>query len=124
MIDLMINGGDLVVSEFGDLSLLQSDEDNIIQTANLAICTRKGSNIFHPEYGNDVWNRRVKMSESGFRIVEACSKDAILNSSNEILDVTSIRASRGNAARECNINYTLSTVNGRLVSGITSINIL
>jgi hypothetical protein len=55
MRDIMMTvGGDLVVTEFGDIAVVYDDNDDIIQMANNNILTRLGENIFHPEIGNDV----------------------------------------------------------------------
>lgn len=124
MIDLALRGGDLIISPLGDISLHLTDDDNIIQTANLAIAIPKGENIFHSDYGNDAWNKRLKVSESGFSTVEIYAKEAILNASSEIADVTSISASKGTGYGECIVAYTLVTVDGRVISSSTSINIL
>ena len=124
MIDLALKGGDLIISPLGDISLHLTDDDNIIQTANLAIAIAKGGNIFHRDYGNDAWNKRLKISESGFNTVEIYSKEAILHASSEIAEVTSIKASKGEGYGECIVAYTLVTVDGRVISSSTGINIL
>lgn len=124
MIGVAMNNGDLVISGYGDLSLHITDDDNVIQMANSAIYTIKGENIFHSEYGNDAWNKRLKIAESGFSTVESCAKDAILHALPEVMDVKSIKATKGEGYGECNINYTLVTFDGRTISGSTHINIL
>lgn len=124
MIDMALNGGDLIVNDVGDIMLNLSDDDNIIQMANSAINTIKGENIFHPEYGNDAWNQRLKIAESGFEIVEECAKDAILDAIEEVDDVTSIDAIKGEEYGDCIINYTLLMEDGRIISNSTNINIL
>lgn len=124
MIDIAMNNGDLIANGFGDISIEFTDEDDIIQMANSAINTIKGENIFHNEYGNDAWNRRLKQSESGYRIIESCSKDAILHADNRVADVVSITATKGDGYGDCKIEYILSTIDGRIVSSNTNINIL
>ena len=124
MIDMAINNGDFIVSDYGDISLHFSDQDNIIQMANSAISTSKGENIFNPEYGNDAWNTRLKSSDSGLAIIEDCVKEAILNASDEIEEVALVEVYRGDGYGECIISYTLITVNGESISSSTNINIL
>lgn len=124
MIDLAIKDGDFIVSPLGDISLLLTDDDNIIQTANLAITIAMGDNIFHEDYGNDAFNKRLKLAESGFHTVEICAKEAILHASSEVAEVASISASKGEGYGECIVAYTLVTVSGKTISSSTSINIL
>lgn len=124
MADLVLDGGDFVVSNHGDLLLHTSADDNIIQMANSAISTALGENIFHLGYGNDAWNKRLKMSRSGFDVIESCSKEAILSSNSDITDVISIEATKGNGDGECIVGYTLLTSDGKTISSKTSINIL
>ena len=124
MIDMALRGGDLVVSTNGDISLLNNDDNNIIQMANSAISTIKGENIFHLSYGNDAWNKRLKISDSGFRTVEVCAKEAILNAVSEVSEVSNIEAIKGDEYGECIIKYTLLTDTNKSISSSTSINIL
>ena len=124
MIDMALRGGDLIVSSNGDISLLSNDDDNIIQMANSAISTIKGENIFHLPYGNDAWNKRLKIADSGYRTVEVCAKEAILSAVTEVSEVSSIEAIKGEAYGECIIKYTLLTVTNKLISSSTSINIM
>ena len=124
MIDVALDNGDLITNNFGDILLEFTDEDDIIQMANSAISTIKGENIFHIDYGNDAWNRRLKISESGFAIVEACSRDAIIFADKRVSDVTSITATKGDGYGECHVAYTLLTTDGRSISSSTNINIL
>lgn len=124
MIDLAMKGGDLIVSPFGDISLHLTDDDNVIQTANLAITIAMGENIFHDDYGNDALNKRLKIAESGFHTIEIYAKEAILHASSEVAEVASISASKGEGYGECTVAYTLVMMNGRTISSSTSINIL
>ena len=123
-IDIALDNGDLIPNGFGDISLEFTDEDDIVQMANSAINTIKGENIFHLEYGNNAWNQRLKQSESGYNIVAACSKDAILHADNRIIEVIDISASKGDGYGECIVTYVLRTIDGRKISSSTNINIL
>lgn len=124
MIDVALVNGDFMNDGSGDI-MLEPDEDfDIIQMANSAINTIKGSNIFHGEYGNDAWNKRLKISESGFATVESCATDTILQADSRIEEVQEIEAIKGDEYGECRIKYTLLTIDGDTISSETSINIL
>lgn len=72
----------------GDISKLDSLEESYTQCGNLAIMTRKGTNAFHETLGNDLFNDRVKTSETD-RIEMYCI-DAILSSSEDISAVDTL----------------------------------
>lgn len=122
MIDVAMAGGDLVVSN-GDLMLDINDDYDIIQMANNTINTVLHENIFHLDYGNDAWNKRLKIAESGFATIESDAKAAILHADNRVMEVLSIKASKGDNYGECMVQYTLMIVDGRTISSSTSINI-
>ena len=123
MIDIAMNNGDLIATDFGDIALVNSEIDDIIQTANNNIQTIKGEIIFHSEIGNDAYNRRLKMAESGLRIVEECCVDCITNGDSRIADVVSISAVIGDEYGECDITYKLLTTDGTFIDSSISINI-
>lgn len=125
MIDVAMKNGDLVASDYGDILLHLSDDDNIIQMANNAIYTIKGENIFHPGYGDDAWNKRLKISQSGFDTVNACVKEAILHGVPEVSEVVSVNSAKSEEnVGECVVSYILLTNNGKRISSSTTINIL
>jgi hypothetical protein len=94
MQDIAMIDGDLVVTDLGDLAITASDNDDVIQMANNNIMTRLGENIHHPEVGNDVYNKRLKITSSGLAEVESDSKNAILNDT-RVSDVYNILAYAG-----------------------------
>jgi phage baseplate assembly protein W len=123
MLDIvMTTGGDMVVTEFGDIATVLSDDDDIIQMANNNILTKLGENIHHPEIGNDVYSMRLKITPSGLAEAEFSSKSAILYDT-RVSDVTYINASQGNNYGECIITYTLVTVDNVTLDGRISMNI-
>ncbi len=127
MIDVAMSDGDLTVSEYGDISLELTDDDDIIQMSNNAINTIKGELIeLHPDFGNDAFNQRLKLSNNGYAIVEECATTAIMDADTEerIDEVSDISAYKGNSIGECCINYTLLLADGRTISSSTSINVL
>jgi hypothetical protein len=122
MRDIIMMNGDLVVTEFGDIAVILSDDDDIIQMANNNIATRLGENIFHPEIGNDAYNKRLKITPSNLSEVESDCKDAILYDT-RVSDVTNIKAYDGIGYGECTIGYTLLTTDGHSIDGRISINL-
>lgn len=122
MIDIAMINGDLVVGELGDIAVVATDDDDIIQMANNNISTRLGENIFHPEIGNDALNKRLKITPSDLLEVESDSKSAILYDT-RVSDVTSIRASSGINYGECIVEYTVLTTGGHSIDGKMQINI-
>lgn len=122
MQDVAMAGGDLVISN-GDLSLDLTDEYDIIQMANNIIATVFGENPFHIDIGNDAWNKRLKIDDSGFAIVEADAKEAILHIDDRVIEVLDIKASAGDNYGECVVAYTLMTTDNRVISSSTSISL-
>ena len=122
MKDIAMINGDLVVNDFGDIAIVSSDNDDIIQFANNNILTRLGENIFHTDIGNDVHNRRFKMTQSNLVEIESYCKNAILRDT-RIDNIVHMKASIGSNHGECIIEYTLLTVDGDNLDGRMSINI-
>ena len=124
MEEIAMKDGDIMLTAYGDISLEFTDDDDIIQMANHSIATIKTENIFHRDYGNDAHNHRLKLSRSGYAMVEGCAKDAILYADPRVEEVTYIKASKGDEYATCDIEYTLTTKDGRILSSMTTINIL
>lgn len=122
MQDVAMAGGDLVINN-GDLSLDLTDEYDIIQMANNIIATVFGENPFHVDIGNDAWNKRLKIDDSGFATVEADAKEAILHIDDRVMEILDIKASAGENYGECIVAYTLMMVDGRIITSSTSISL-
>lgn len=122
MQDVAMAGGDLVINN-GDLSLDLTDEYDIIQMANNIIATVFGENPFHVDIGNDAWNKRLKIDDSGFATVEADAKEAILHIDDRVMEILDIKASAGENYGECIVAYILMTVDGRIITSSTSISL-
>lgn len=122
MQDVAMAGGDLVINN-DDLSLDLTDEYDIIQMANNIIATVFGENPFHVDIGNDAWNKRLKIDDSGFATVEADAKEAILHIDDRVMEILDIKASAGENYGECIVAYTLMTVDGRIITSSTSISL-
>lgn len=79
MIDILLRNGDLVADRYGDISLCESENEDVVQTANNNILLRRGGHKFHKELGNNAYNNRIKANETGIEIVQAECENAILN---------------------------------------------
>ena len=66
MSDIALINTDIIQSSFGDIAIL-NDDDDIIQMAINNILTVRGTNEFHRNIGNDVYNERHKLSELGLQ---------------------------------------------------------
>ena len=76
-----------IVIENGDIGMC-NDNESYAQCGRLAIHTRKGSNAFHPELGNNLFNDRVKYTNTA--TVESYCRDAIYSSSGDIRGIESL----------------------------------
>lgn len=123
MIDIMMNGnGDIVTTESGDIALVVDNSDDIIQSANNNILTRLGENIHHPNLGNDVYNKRIKYTDSGLRMIESYCTSAILQDS-RIKNVENILAIRGDTNTDCIIQYSVRTIDDNVLYSSVGTNI-
>ena len=68
MSDVALVNKDLVPSSFGDIAILD-DNDDIIQMAINNILTIRGTNEFHTDIGNDVYNSRYKITSATFYLL-------------------------------------------------------
>lgn len=121
MSDIALINGDIMASNFGDI-LIVNDEDDIIQMAKNNIMTIYGSNEFHPTIGNTVHNNRFKMSERGLEDIAKRCKEAILQDYRvtSVLEVTAKNVSTIENYGSCNISFILETNNGiQLSSDVT-----
>lgn len=113
MADLAFIGGDIAASTFGDI-LLVNDNDDIIQMAVNNINTVYGGNEFHPHIGNTVFNGRYKMSENGLKEIAGACKDAIMLDYRvaNVVEVVAKNISTPNNYGMCDISFVLITVDG------------
>lgn len=124
MADMALIGGDIATSSFGDLLVVNDDED-IIQTAINNILTIKGTNEFHPGLGNDAHISRYKISEQGFNEIANRCKDAILQDIRiaNVLEVVVENDGTESANNMCIVSFVLVTVDGKQLSSNTSMTI-
>ena len=111
MADLKCQNGDLVASEYGDLVLCDMsgdtyEDEDVIQTANNSILLRFGRNKYHNNIGNNIYNRRVKASETGLSMVVEECENAILNGDSRIQEVIDVTATTGENG-QCYVQYRL-----------------
>lgn len=125
MSDIALVNGDIVASNFGDI-LIVDDDNDIIQMAINNIMTIYGTNQFHPEIGNMVYNGRYKMSENGLVEIAARCKDAIM-SDYRVANVIEIIAKNISTLENyglCQISFVLLTIYGVQLSSSTTITLL
>lgn len=113
---------DLSTSIGGDLQMA-SDTEDVIQSSVTNILLYIGELSHYPDYGNTVFNERIKMSDSGFVTVESDSRDAILQ--DERVDtVDSITATQVDGEDSVvSLEYTMTLTDGRQVSNSLKFNI-
>lgn len=120
MPDLMMTNGDLSVTRFGDVAVVDIDDD-IIQSAIHNIMCIYGEYQFNRELGNPVYLRKNKLSPTNLKVVEHDCHDAILND-NRVASVRSIEATKNDAIYgQCNIAFSLLTLDGKLLSSRVAI---
>lgn len=124
MADIAFNG-DIMASNFGDL-LIVNDNGDIIQMAINNINTIYGTNEFHPEIGNNVYNGRYKMSENGLKEIASACKDAIMLDYrvSNVIEITAKNISTIENYGLCEISFVLATVDGTQLSSSVAIQVL
>lgn len=114
--DIALMDGDFVV-EAGDI-VIYSDDTDIIQQAINNINTMIGSNVFHPDYGNNALHYRMKYTDSYIdRIEESCRQAIELD--NRVSNVNNIIATLSDDDKStCTITFTLTTIEDRELTSI------
>lgn len=120
MADILLSNGDIDVSPYADLAIVQS-YDEITQSAINNILTIYGENQFHPDIGNMVHNKRLKISKGGLAtIIQDCS-NAIMQD-DRVAAVKSLTAEIDpDNNTKVNITFTLMAVDGTLLSSMIAI---
>jgi hypothetical protein len=119
--DLRLIYGDLVPAVNGDITVVY-DDDAIVQSAINSILTVYDENEFHEHIGNNIFNQRIKVTQSNMGIVENECRFAILQNEG-IIEVPSIAAEIIGTSNKCNISFILKTSDNRLLNGSVEINI-
>lgn len=124
MADIAFNG-DIMASNFGDL-LIVNDDNDIIQMAINNIHTIHGANEFHPEIGNDVYNRRYKMSGNGLKEIASVCKNAIMLDYrvSDVIEIVAKNISTSEDYGLCEVSFVLMTINGTQLNSSVAIQIL
>ena len=122
MSDVALVNKDLVPSSFGDIAILD-DNDDIIQMAINNILTIRGTNEFHTDIGNDVYNSRYKMSERGLQAIASECKNAILQDIrvSDVIEIIARNASTIDNYGLCEISFVLVTIDGVQLSSNVAI---
>lgn len=121
--DIMLHDNDISSTQSGDISLV-SDTDNILQTIISNILTRYGELELDPTRGNMIYNRRVKLTNSGLKQVEEDCKNAILQDP-RISRVLSISAIKSNTTSyQCDIQFSAMDINNNIINSMTVITLI
>ena len=124
MADIAFNG-DIMASNFGDL-LIVNDDNDIIQMAVNSINTIYGTSEFHPEIGNNVYNGRYKMSENGLKEIASACRDAIMLDYrvSDVIEIIAKNISTNQNYGLCEISFVLTTIYGTQLNSSVTIQIL
>ena len=122
MSDVALVNKDLVPSSFGDIAILD-DNDDIIQMAINNILTIRVTNEFHTDIGNDVYNGRYKMSDKGLQAIASECKNAILQDIrvSDVIEIIARNASTIDNYGLCEISFVLVTIYGVQLSSNVAI---
>lgn len=122
MSDIALINGDIVASNFGDI-LVVNDDNDIIQMAINNIMTIYGANEFHPNIGNTVYNDRFKMSERGLQDIANRCKNAILQDYRveNVIEIVAKNASTPQNYGLCEVSFILLTSYGKELSSSVTI---
>lgn len=121
MSDIALINGDIMASNFGDI-LVVDDNNDIIQMAINNILLVYGTNQFHPNIGNTVYNYRYKMSENGLKEIASRCKSAIMQDPRvaNVIEVIARNISTLQDYGLCDISFILITTSGtQLNSSVT-----
>lgn len=124
MSDIALVNKDLVPSNFGDIAILD-DNDDVIQMAINNILTIRGANEFHTDVGNDVYNGRYKMSDKGLQAIASECKNAILQDIrvSDVIEIIARNASTPENYGLCEISFVLVTTDGVQLSSNVAISL-
>ena len=122
MSDIALINGDIAPSDLGDI-LVVNDNDDIIQTAINNIMTVYGANQFHPNIGNTVYRTRFKASERGLKEIANACKNAIQQDPRvmNVIEVVARNNSTTTSYWECDISFSLITIDGTQLDSSTAI---
>ena len=122
MSDIALINKDIVASNFGDI-LIVNDDDDILQMAVNNILTVAGSNMFHTNLGNTVYSGRYKMSENGLKEIASRCKDAIMHDYrvSNVIEIIARNASTMQQYGLCEISFVLITIYGKQLNSNVSV---
>lgn len=120
--DIALVNGEIVRSQYGDISITTSDNDDIIQQAINSIYTKFGEMYLHPELGNKMLNGRYKIADDMSDVEADCQEAMMYDERIDSVDEISIvRSSRIRGSVD--INFTITTIYGDVLSSDITVNI-
>lgn len=120
--DIALVNNDIAISQFDDISITASEDDDILQQAINNIKTVYGEMLFHPELGNALYSTRRKITDDMTDIINEC-EIAILQD-DRIESVDELIATRSDMPGSVDIRFLITTIYDRTLSSSTSINIM
>ena len=123
MSDIMLIDGDMQHTSFDDLAIVVSTDDDIIQSAINNIATIYGENQYHTELGNKILNTRLKLSNTDMiKVADECI--SAMKQDSRIKSIDNINIIKSTSIYgQCDIAFTITTINNIVLSSSTSINI-
>lgn len=119
--DIALINNDVASSQFGDISLVVSDSDDILQQARNNIMTIYGELYNHPDIGNNVFNGRYKIKDD-MGDIETCCENAILCDS-RVDSVDEILVTKSDIVGNIAIVFKIVTASGSTLSSSCNISI-
>lgn len=121
MADIYLKGGDINVSD-EDMAVVEG-QDEILQFAVNAIATIFGELIFHPDVGNRVFGRRLKVTKTDAGTIIRDCTNAIM-ADDRVIEVPFMEISYEEEDKSnVNVKFTLKAVDGTLISSMTTISL-
>ena len=122
MADIYLDNGEIIPTMFSDITVVNGD-DEILQMAIHSIRTFFGENEYHPEIGNKIYTRRLKVLDSGAdTIVSDCTSAILQDDRVRSVDEMSVYYDKENK-HNLEVEFTLTTSTGSVISGTVQIQI-
>jgi len=115
MSDIAMNGSDIVCTAYGDISVLDINDD-IVQAAIYNIMLAYGENGFHEDIGNMAYGRRMKITDSNLRMIESDCANTIINDDRvaSVISLTAVQSDKSNS--NVVVSFTLQTEDGTVLT--------
>lgn len=124
MSDLYLgDDGDIKVSVFKDVVVLDKEDDDVLQMAINNIITIMGENPFHENLGNNVFHRRLKITDSDADTIAKDCAGAMMND-NRIQQVADIAVYYDeNDRHNLEIEFKIITTYGTVIPSTVQIHV-